>query len=57
MMFVTARRSATATQQGVEREIGVVLIFTTLSYIIFAAVIKLRKSHPHARRPYRSRAT
>lgn len=34
--------------------IGVVLIFTTLSYIlIFPTVIKLRKSHPHAPRPYR----
>jgi amino acid transporter len=34
--------------------IGVVLIFTTLSYIlIFPAVIKLRYSHPHAPRPYK----
>ena len=32
--------------------IGVVLIFTTLSYIlIFPTIIKLRKSHPHAPRP------
>ena len=34
--------------------IGVVLLFTTLSYIvIFPAVIKLRKSHPHIVRPYK----
>ena len=34
--------------------IGVVLLFTTFSYIIiFPAVIKLRKSHPHAPRPYK----
>ena len=34
--------------------IGVVLLFTTLSYIvIFPAVIKLRKSHPHINRPYK----
>jgi amino acid transporter len=37
--------------------IGVVLIFTTLSYIlIFPTVIKLRKSHPHAPRPWVVRA-
>ena len=34
--------------------IGVVLLFTTLSYIvIFPAVIKLRKTHPHINRPYK----
>ncbi|MCX6459778.1 MAG: APC family permease [Actinobacteria bacterium] len=34
--------------------LGVVLLFTTLSYIIiFPALIKLRKSHPHAPRPYK----
>jgi amino acid transporter len=34
--------------------IGVVLIFTTLSYIvIFPSVIKLRFSHPHINRPYK----
>jgi amino acid transporter len=34
--------------------IGVVLLFTTLSYIvIFPALIKLRKSHPHISRPYK----
>ena len=34
--------------------IGIVLTFTTLSYIlIFPALIKLRYSHPHVNRPYR----
>jgi amino acid transporter len=34
--------------------IGIVLLFTTLSYIvIFPSVIKLRLSHAHAHRPYR----
>jgi amino acid transporter len=34
--------------------IGVVLTFTTLSYIlIFPTVIKLRYSHPHVHRPYK----
>ena len=34
--------------------IGIVLLFTTFSYIvIFPAFIKLRKSHPHAYRPYK----
>jgi hypothetical protein len=34
--------------------IGIVLLFTTLSYIvIFPSVIKLRKSHPHINRPYK----
>ncbi len=34
--------------------IGVVLTFTTLSYIlIFPCVIKLRYSHPHVNRPYK----
>jgi amino acid transporter len=33
--------------------IGVVLTFTTISYIvIFPALIKLRYSHPHVKRPY-----
>ena len=34
--------------------IGIVLLFTNLSYLmIFPTVIKLRKSHGHANRPYR----
>jgi len=34
--------------------LGVVLLFTTLSYIIiFPSLIKLRKSHPHTPRPYK----
>lgn len=34
--------------------IGVVLLFTNLSYlVIFPALVKLRKSHPHAKRPYK----
>ncbi len=34
--------------------IGIVLTFTTLSYIlIFPALIKLRYSHPHVNRPYK----
>ncbi len=34
--------------------LGVVLLFTTLSYIvIFPALIKLRQSHGHVHRPYR----
>ena len=34
--------------------IGIVLTFTTISYIvIFPALIKLRYSHPHVNRPYR----
>ena len=34
--------------------IGVVVSFTTLSYIvIFPALIKLRYSHPHVNRPFK----
>jgi amino acid transporter len=34
--------------------IGIVLLFTTISYIvIFPAFIKLRRSHPNTHRPYR----
>jgi amino acid transporter len=34
--------------------LGLVISTTTISYIvIFPAVIKLRKSHPHVKRPYR----
>ena len=34
--------------------IGIVLTFTTMSYIvIFPALIKLRYSHPHVNRPYK----
>ena len=34
--------------------IGVVLTFTTISYIlIFPCLVKLRKSHPDVHRPYR----
>jgi amino acid transporter len=34
--------------------IGIVLLFTNLSYlVIFPSLVKLRKSHPNAHRPYR----
>ena len=34
--------------------IGIVLLFTTISYIvIFPAFIKLRRSHAHVNRPYK----
>ncbi len=55
IVFVAATRltdgSAAATFSVM---IGIVLTFTTISYIvIFPALIKLRYSHPHVHRPYR----
>jgi len=55
IIFVLAAKLGDGdTKKAFNVTIGVVLLFTTLSYIIiFPAVIKLRKSHAHAPRPYK----
>ena len=55
IVFVAAARIAGGSASATfDVMIGIVLTFTTISYIvIFPALIKLRYSHPHVNRPYR----
>jgi len=53
--FVAAEKAGNgSTAQAFNIMIGIVLLFTTISYfVIFPSLIKLRKSHPHVNRPYK----
>ena len=55
IVFVAAAKIANGSASATfDVMIGIVLTFTTISYIvIFPALIKLRYSHPHVHRPYR----
>ena len=55
IVFVAAARIAGGNASATfDVMIGIVLTFTTISYIvIFPALIKLRYSHPHVNRPYK----
>ena len=55
IVFVAAAKIANGSASATfDVMIGIVLTFTTISYIvIFPALIKLRYSHPHVNRPYR----
>ncbi len=55
LVFVVAQKLGEGdTSVAFSVMIGIVLLFTNLSYlVIFPAVIKLRKSHGHANRPYK----
>ena len=55
IVFIAATQIAGGSAQATFNVmIGIVLTFTTLSYIlIFPTVIKLRYSHPHVNRPYK----
>ena len=55
IVFITASRLGSGSAaDAFNVMIGIVLLFTTISYIvIFPAFIKLRKSHAHVNRPYK----
>ena len=54
VMFLAFRLAGGSTEKYFNAVLGVVLLFTTMSYIvIFPALIKLRYSHPDVHRPYR----
>ncbi len=55
IVFVAAAQIANGSASATfDVMIGIVLTFTTLSYIvIFPTLIKLRYSHPHVNRPYK----
>ena len=55
IVFVAAAKIANGSASATfDVMIGIVLTFTTISYIvIFPALIKLRYSHPHVNRPYK----
>ena len=55
IVFVAAAKIASGSASATfDVMIGIVLTFTTISYIvIFPCLIKLRYSHPHVNRPYK----
>lgn len=53
IFFIAVNLGDGSTSAAFNVMIGIVLLFTNLSYlVIFPSIVKLRKSHAHANRPY-----